>query len=117
MCHTGHVLSVLEREVYSEAEAARFLRMPQSTLHYWLEGGVFKGHHYEPIIRIEPKGTRSVTWAEFVEAGLLRQYRKKTSRWLSCERSLTDDAQAFLDTTITALEQMPVAERARWPRR
>jgi uncharacterized protein (DUF433 family) len=77
MCHTGHVLSVLEREVYSEAEAARFLRMPQSTLHYWLEGGVRKGRHYEPIIRIEPKGTRSVTWAEFVEAGLLRQYRRK----------------------------------------
>ena len=26
---------------------------------------------------------------------------------------MTDDAQAFLDTTITALEQMPIAERAR----
>jgi DNA-binding transcriptional MerR regulator len=77
MCQTGHVLSVLERVIYSEAEAARYLGMPQSTLHYWLEGGVRNGRHHEPIIRIELKGTRSVTCAEFVEAGLLRQYRKK----------------------------------------
>lgn len=31
---TGAVVSVLEREVFSEAEAARLLRVAQSTLHY-----------------------------------------------------------------------------------
>jgi len=69
------VVSVLEREVYSEAEAARLLSMSQSTLHYWLEGGQRRGRDYKPIIRVEPKGIRAVAWAEFVEAGLLRQYR------------------------------------------
>jgi hypothetical protein len=31
--------SVLEREMFSEAEGARLLRVPQSTLHWWLDGG------------------------------------------------------------------------------
>jgi uncharacterized protein (DUF433 family) len=70
------VVSVLEREVFSEAEAARLLRVAQSTLHYWLEGGERRGRSYKPVIRVEPRDDRSVTWAEFVEAGLLREYRR-----------------------------------------
>jgi hypothetical protein len=31
---------------------------------------------YRPIIRVEPRGSRSVTWAEFVEAALIREYRR-----------------------------------------
>jgi uncharacterized protein (DUF433 family) len=70
-------ISVLEREVFAEAEAARLLRVPQSTLHYWLEGGQRRGKTYKPIVRVEPRGERRVTWAEFIEAGLLRQYRRQ----------------------------------------
>lgn len=70
-------VSVLEREMYSEAEAARLLQVAQNTLHYWLEGGQQGGHRYKPVIREQPRGGRApVTWAEFVEAGLLRQYRR-----------------------------------------
>jgi uncharacterized protein (DUF433 family) len=69
--------SVLDREMFSEAEAARLLRVPQGTLHYWLEGGVRRGKSYRPVIRVEPTRVRSVRWAEFVEAALLRQYRKR----------------------------------------
>lgn len=69
-------MSVLEREMYSEAEAARYLRMPQSTLNYWLDGGSRRGKVYPPVIRREAKGDRAVTWAEFIEAGLLRGYRR-----------------------------------------
>jgi uncharacterized protein (DUF433 family) len=69
--------SVLEREMFSEAEAARLLRVPQRTLNYWLEGGEVRGRTYRPIVRIEPRGGHAaVTWAEFVEAGLLREYRQ-----------------------------------------
>ncbi len=68
-------VEVLDREMFAEAEAARLLRLPQSTLHYWLEGGSQRGKAYRPIIRVEPTGSRTVTWAEFVEAGLLRSYR------------------------------------------
>ena len=75
-CKTVNVVSVLEREVFSEAEAARLLRVAQSTLHYWLEGDERRGKSYKPILRTEPRGGRSVTWAEFVEAGLLREYRR-----------------------------------------
>ncbi len=70
------MVSVLDREVYSEAEAARLLRVPQSTLHYWLDGGEQRGRAYRPVIRVESRGDRAVTWAEFVEAGLLREYRR-----------------------------------------
>lgn len=69
-------VAILNRELFTEAEAARLLRVPQGTLHYWLEGGDRKGKQYRPVLRVEPHGTRTLTWAEFVEATLLRQYRK-----------------------------------------
>jgi uncharacterized protein (DUF433 family) len=68
--------AVLERELYSEAEAARLLRIPHSTLHYWLQGGVRRGVTYAPILRAEPLERRWVTWAEFIEAGWLGEYRR-----------------------------------------
>lgn len=69
------MVSVPEREVFSEAEAARLLRAAPSTLHYWLEGGERRGRSYKPVLRTESRAARTVTWAEFVEAGLLREYR------------------------------------------
>lgn len=68
--------TILEREMYTEAAAARFLRVAPATLHYWLEGRTRGSKTYKPVIREEPTGTNRVTWAEFVEAGLLRQYRR-----------------------------------------
>jgi uncharacterized protein (DUF433 family) len=70
------VTEALEQEMYTEAEAARLLRVPQSTLHYWLEGGERRGTVYKPVLRIEPRRSRTVSWAEFVEAALLREYRQ-----------------------------------------
>lgn len=70
-------VEVLNREMFSEAEAARLLRVPQGTLHYWLEGGERRGKTYLPVIRVEPVGKRTVTWAEFIEAALLAQYRRE----------------------------------------
>lgn len=70
-------VSVLEREMFTEAATARLLRVPQNTLNYWLEGGEYRGRRYKPVIREHPRGSRvPITWAEFVEAGLLREYRR-----------------------------------------
>ena len=69
------MVRMLEREVYSIAEAARLLVMPHGTLTYWLEGTKRSGKHYLPVLRETPTGNRNLTWGEFVEAGLLRQYR------------------------------------------
>jgi uncharacterized protein (DUF433 family) len=70
-------VTVLEREMFSEAEAARLLRVAPSTLNYWLEGGRRHGKTYPPVIRQQSRGGHPpVTWAEFVEAGLLKQYRR-----------------------------------------
>jgi uncharacterized protein (DUF433 family) len=66
-------VTILDREMFSETAAARLLRVAPSTLHWWLEGRPPK---YRPVIRPEPTGSRTVTWAEFVEAGLLRSYRR-----------------------------------------
>lgn len=82
--------SVLDREMFSEAEASRLLRVPQSTLHWWLDGGTYRNRHYRPVIRFEATGGRSVTWAEFVEAGLLREYRRTHGVALSELRTVID---------------------------
>jgi hypothetical protein len=74
-CHTNRVsVTILEREMYTETAAARLLRVAPSTLHLWLEG---RPPRYRPVIRVEPTGSRHVTWAEFVEASLLRSYRRE----------------------------------------
>jgi len=71
-------VTVLERAMYTEAAAARLLGVAQNTLNYWLEGGERRGKVYRPVIRVEPRGDRAaVTWGEFLEAGLLREYRRR----------------------------------------
>lgn len=74
--HGGVNVTTLNRRVYSLADAAEILRISPSTLEWWLEGGRRGKRVYPPVIRSEPTGDRSLTWAEFVEAGLLRQYRR-----------------------------------------
>lgn len=83
-------LSVLDRELFGEAEAARLLRVAQGTLHYWLEGGTRRGKTYRPVIRPEARDARVVTWAEFVEAGLLREYRQELKVPMAELRSFID---------------------------
>lgn len=71
-------LTVLERELYSIGEAARLLVVHPRTLRNWLEGYRVRGERYRPVIRPEPTGNEAVTWGEFVEAGYLREYRKRS---------------------------------------
>jgi uncharacterized protein (DUF433 family) len=101
-------LSVLDREMYSEAEAARLLGVAQSTLNYWLEGGVRRGKNYLPIIRTEPTGSRSpVTWAEFVEAGLLRSYRRDFGVRMAELREFIDLLRNTFDVPYPLADRRP----------
>jgi uncharacterized protein (DUF433 family) len=68
-------VTILDRTLYSIGEAAKFLQVRRDTLKRWLEGATIDGRRYPPVIRIEPKKSDEVTWAEFVEAGFLREYR------------------------------------------
>ena len=77
---------VLDRDVFTLAEAARHLRVPPSTLRWWLDG---RGRH-RPVLRPERTDRPIVTWAEFVEAGLLRQYRRQEAVPLAELRSFID---------------------------
>jgi uncharacterized protein (DUF433 family) len=70
-------IEVLDRTLYSTGEAAQFLQLPRGTLKRWLEGVTVSGRFYLPVIRDEPTGSDDVTWAEFVEAGFLREYRAR----------------------------------------
>ena len=69
-------ITVLKRPLYSTGEAADFLQLSRNTLKRWLEGATIGGREYPPVIRPEPTGSDTVTWAEFVEAGFLREYRE-----------------------------------------
>lgn len=68
--------TILHRELYAVAEAASLLRVPTTTLKWWLDGGIRQGRSYEPVIRETASGSTTVTWGEFVEAGYLREYRR-----------------------------------------
>lgn len=104
-------VSVLEREVYSEAEAARLLGISQGTLHYWLEGGERRGRTYMPVIRREPRGRRAaVTWGEFVEAGFLRSYRKSNIPMEQLRQFITT-LRDELDTPYPLASQRPWVSR------
>ena len=105
--------TVLEREMYSEAEAARLLRVSQSTLSYWLEGGERRGKTYQPIIRPEPRGGHPpVTWAEFVEAGLLRMYRRNHNVPMAELRAFIDKLRESYGVPYPLADRRPfVAER------
>jgi uncharacterized protein (DUF433 family) len=104
---TDAMASVLDREIFTEAEAARLLRVPPSTLHYWLEGGERRGRTYSPVIRPEPRGGRIVTWAEFVEAALLRQYRRKHQIPMRELRTFIDDLRDRLGVPYPLAHKRP----------
>ncbi|MCU1624231.1 MAG: hypothetical protein JWL79_3076 [Frankiales bacterium] len=102
------VVAVLERELYTETAAARLLRVPSRTLHYWLEGEGGSGSPHDPVIRTERKGPgASVTWAEFIEAGLLREYRQKSVPMAKIRQ--------FIVTLRTEFDvPYPLADRRPW---
>jgi len=72
----AHV-ETLDRELYTVTEAARLLGVQAGKLRRWLDGFVVGDRFYEPVIRPERTGSNTVTWAEFVEAGFLDQYRSR----------------------------------------
>lgn len=106
-------VSVLDREMFSEVEAARLLRVPQGTLHYWLEGGVRRGKRYPPVIRERPRETRTVTWAEFVEAGLLRQYRRDRGVPMAELRAVIDRLREELGVPYPLAHEQPFVGEGR----
>lgn len=114
-CETGFLVtvSVLDREMFSEVEAARLLRVPQGTLHYWLEGGERRGKRYPPIIRERPRDTRTVTWAEFVEAGLLRQYRRERGVPMAELRAVIDRLREELGVPYPLAHEQPFVGEGR----
>jgi uncharacterized protein (DUF433 family) len=81
---------LLLTELYSLNDAASLLGVPPSTLYWWLDGGKRHGKQYPPVIRPESTGSRIVNWAEFIEAGLLRQYRAELGVKLSELRGFID---------------------------
>ncbi len=65
----------LDKPVYQMNEAARLLQLPDKTLRRWIDGDRRFDNVIEPLIRPKTTGSTDVTWGEFVEAGLLREYR------------------------------------------
>ena len=110
-------VTILDREMYTEAAAARLLRVAPSTLHWWLEG---RPPRYRPVIRVEPTGSRSVTWAEFVEAGLLRSYRREHDVPLKELREFIDRLRERpLPVSLTAehrWRRLPMTSASIWTR-
>lgn len=106
--------TVLDREMYTEAEAARLLRLSPSTLHYWLEGGHRRGRTYQPVIRPEPRGGRpDVTWAEFVEATLLKQYRRDANVPMRELRSFIDVLRRSIGVAYPLAHRRPFVTSGR----
>jgi uncharacterized protein (DUF433 family) len=67
--------SLLDRVMYTYADADRHLGLHWGTSRRWLNGYSRSGTRYEPVLREEPSGSDAVTWGEFVETRLLSEFR------------------------------------------
>lgn len=67
---------MLDRPVYSYAEADRLLRLSPGTARRWVDGYRRQGVDYLPVVRERSSGSPWVTWGEFVEARLLSEFRQ-----------------------------------------
>lgn len=99
--------TVLDREIYTDIEAAEHLRVHLTTLRRWLEGATRSGVHYDPVLRHEPTGSRNVTWGEFVEADFLRQYRRVHDVSLGHLRAFIKDLRERLDVPYPLAHARP----------
>lgn len=97
--------------MYAGTQAARLLNVDPSTLRYCLEGKAGRaGKVHLPVIRRELKGTGvAVTWAEFVEAGLLRQYRRELQVPPPELRTFIDLLRVQFDVPYPLADQRPLA--------
>lgn len=73
----GVSVALLDRPIYSVSDAAEILQVAQSTLRWWLEGRPDGRRTYPPVLRPAATGQNHLTWGEFIEAALLRQYRRE----------------------------------------
>ena len=100
-------ISVLDRELYDIPLAASVLRVPASTLAWWLEGGKRNGRLYDPVIRPAPTGSKAVTWGEFVEARYVVGYRSGLGVRLMSLRRFIADARRALGVSYPLAHERP----------
>ncbi len=92
--------TTLEREMYTEAAAARLLRVAPATLHYWLEGRSRGPKTYKPIIREEATGpTGSPGPSSSRPACSASTAGPTTCPWSSCATSSSRCANAWGSAT------------------
>lgn len=68
---------LMDRPLYTTAHAANLLRMPTSTLRYWLQGRSHGAQTYLPVLRDSINDDDTVRWGELIEAAVLRHLRTK----------------------------------------
>jgi uncharacterized protein (DUF433 family) len=100
-------ITVLDRELYDVPLAAEVLRMPSSTLQWWLDGGKRNGRLYESVIRPEPTGNKIVTWGELVEARYLLAYRRDLGVKLASLRKFIADVRQELGVPYPLAHERP----------
>lgn len=104
-------VSTLARPMYSISAAARLLDLPSGTLRWWLDGKQRGDKDYPPVIRAERMGGDAVTWGEFVEAGLLREYRRKRVS-LQKMRPFIEGMRAQLEMPYPLAHYRPLIDHA-----
>lgn len=68
---------VRSRPAYTVAEAARYLSIPAPTVGAWFRGIQAKHQTFRPVLRLENPADRRLSFANLVEASVLRALRTK----------------------------------------
>lgn len=97
------VPSLLDRPMYEYTQAAHLLRVPASTLRWWLEG---RAHHL-PVLRERAQGNTVLTWGEFVEARHLAAYRRDFRVSLQHIRAFIDHLRQTTSTRYPLATERP----------
>lgn len=88
---------IRSRPAYTVAEAARYLSIPAPTLNAWFRGIQAKHQTFKPVIELEDRRDRRLSFSNLVEVHVLRALRTKHGVSMGAVRAALDFVRKEFD--------------------
>jgi uncharacterized protein (DUF433 family) len=94
-----------EVPLYTVTDAARYLRVPLSTLHAWTRGQITPAGRIKPVVQAPDDPTRRLTFNNLVEAYVIASMRRDHDLPLAIIRSAIGNVERMLNTPRPLLSE------------